>query len=100
MPIITLRSFPVWLVCNTAESSLENTQPARSIPARSSIEEVGQHGSGSEQCRAASAAVGARREVPAVPGGVDRAGDAAGGGRAVEGRPVDGGAYLPGGQAG
>src|SRR5664279_3504940 len=60
-----------------------NTQPARSMPARSSIEEVGQHGSGSKWFGATPAAVGAEREVRAVPAGVDRAGDAAGGGRAV-----------------
>ena len=35
-------------------------------------------GVGSEQFGAASAAVGAQRKVPAVPAGVDGAGDAAG----------------------
>src|SRR5512138_1254432 len=78
---------------------VRNTQPPEVIPTRSTIREVGDDGYGSERSEGPAAAVD-QREVRAVRVGAHGDGDPAGGGGAVEGGPLDGGACVPGRQAG
>src|SRR5690349_24521262 len=77
-----------------------NTQPLVVARGRSTTGEVAGDGHGFGGFGQSAAASVGEREVRVVPVGDQRPGDAAGGRRAVEGRPVDGGAHVPGREAG